>query len=170
MRGPGPRCSSGSKRNVGNIKSSKFFSVGSWARSSVGTRRIGDPGTFLGFRFCVRQVDTHLVTAGGTQDGGDRAADSSKCHPCPWEPAVGFQNSVGKGRRLTFFRVTHRNSETLMEREVALLGPSEGNNYSFHGQILPEVPLPPDSVLGAGRTPMKTKRSPPASSHRLAQL
>lgn len=62
------------------------------------------------------------------------------------------------------------NLETLMEREVALLGPSEGNNYSFHGQILPEVPLPPDSVLGAGKTTVKTKRSPPASSHRLAQL
>lgn len=62
------------------------------------------------------------------------------------------------------------NLEILMECEVVFFGLSEGNNYSFYGQIFFEVLLFFDSVLGVGKIIVKIKRSLFVSLYRLVQL
>lgn len=67
----------------------------------------------------------------------------------------GFKISVRKGEDLP---------QSPREQEAAFLGPSEGDNYSSHGRVLPEVLLPTDSVLGPGTTARTKMQVTPAGT------
>lgn len=67
----------------------------------------------------------------------------------------GFKISVRKGEDLP---------QSPREQEAAFLGPSEGDNYSSPGRVLPEVLLPTDSVLGPGTTARTKMQVTPAGT------
>lgn len=137
------------------------FPVAPWGRSPAGSKRTGDPGIFPGPPFPVQQISVCMATVG--RDPGRRR------HPGLLAPggAVfaqgnqgGLQELCGKTWiRETLFRVTPE-AQSLMEHEVAFPGSSEGNNYSFHRQILPKAPLPDWQGRGPSRTTVRTAVCP----------